>query len=165
MENSKKVLCRDLWGDEVEVSAEELMWRPGVYGVLIEGEKILLSKQRDGWDFPGGGIKLGERVHEALVREYKEETGLTVHPKKLVTMEDNFFQPKFDLSQHWQSIQLYYTCEYVSGEISTEGFEKHEKEYMQAAEWVPISEVDSLRFYNLVNSPKIIRLALKQKNR
>lgn len=141
-----------------------MMWRPGVYGILIQDEKILLTKQWDGWDFPGGGIKLGETVHEALMREFKEETGLTVRVGNLVAVEDNFFQPKFDTDQHWQSIQLFYTCEYESGEISTEGFVGYEKEYMQAAEWIPLSEIDSLKFYNLIDSPKIIRLALEQKN-
>lgn len=51
-------------------------------GVLIEDGKILLVKQRvtgsRGWSLPGGKQERGETVEEAVIRELKEETGLTV---------------------------------------------------------------------------------------
>ncbi|MBN9377994.1 MAG: hypothetical protein BGO14_00730 [Chlamydiales bacterium 38-26] len=56
----------------------ESITRVGVYGLIQEGEKLLLVQQPSGpfkgrWDFPGGGIELGETVEQTLRRELIEE--------------------------------------------------------------------------------------------
>jgi 8-oxo-dGTP diphosphatase len=53
-------------------------------GVLIEGDKVLLSQRKKGahlenlWEFPGGKVEPGEDPRAALVRELDEELGLAV---------------------------------------------------------------------------------------
>lgn len=53
-------------------------------GVLIEGDKVLLSQRKKGahlenlWEFPGGKVEPGEDPRAALVRELDEELGLSV---------------------------------------------------------------------------------------
>ncbi len=42
--SSKKVVYEDINGKTGEVVVEKLFFRPSVYGVLLEGNKILLSK-------------------------------------------------------------------------------------------------------------------------
>ncbi|MEM1513777.1 MAG: NUDIX hydrolase [Candidatus Thermoplasmatota archaeon] len=59
-----------------------------VDGVLIKNKKILLIKRRndpfkDKWALPGGFVEYGERVEEAIIREFKEETGMRARIKKL----------------------------------------------------------------------------------
>ncbi|WP_031089174.1 NUDIX hydrolase [Streptomyces sp. NRRL WC-3549] len=55
-----------------------------VIGILREGDEILLVRESLGvdgemlWSLPGGGVKDGELMHEALRREMREETGLLV---------------------------------------------------------------------------------------
>jgi 8-oxo-dGTP pyrophosphatase MutT (NUDIX family) len=48
--------------------------------------RLLLQQRSDGgqWGLPGGCVETGESLHEAVVREVREETGLTVVPDRLV---------------------------------------------------------------------------------
>ena len=55
--------------------------------LLKDGDKYLLQnrvkKDWQGYTLPGGHIEPGESIVDAVVREMKEETGLTVHDPKL----------------------------------------------------------------------------------
>ncbi|MCI4464256.1 MAG: NUDIX domain-containing protein [Thermoproteus sp.] len=51
-------------------------------GILIEGGRALMVyHERLGvWLYPGGHVEQGETPSEAVVREFREETGLVVEP-------------------------------------------------------------------------------------
>lgn len=48
--------------------------------VLRKGDKVLLLQKpsRGWWVAPGGKMELGESVKESVIREYLEETGITI---------------------------------------------------------------------------------------
>lgn len=55
----------------------------GVGGVLFKDGKVLLARRGQEpsmgqWSLPGGLVKVGEELHDALHREILEETGLNV---------------------------------------------------------------------------------------
>lgn len=154
--DDKKVICKDIKGSLSEVSVDELSFRPSVYGVIIDDGKILLSRQWDGYDFPGGKIELGETVEEALIREVKEETGLDVSMGKIVTCETSFFKLPKD-GKPVQSILIYYLCKITGGNISTDYLSENEKNYASKAEWVELSKIEEIKFYNSVDSISIIK--------
>ncbi len=67
------------------------MKKPGIAvdGVLIKDNKILLIKRKNEpfkgkWALPGGFVEYGERVEEAVLREFEEEVGIKARIKKLL---------------------------------------------------------------------------------
>ncbi len=66
----------------------------GVGAVILRKGKILLEKRKnepgkDLWSVPGGKVELGENAEQAVIREVKEETGLTVINPKLIDVLNN----------------------------------------------------------------------------
>jgi len=54
--------------------------------IFNEDNRVLLLKSTYGdkhWGLPGGGLDMGETIHEALVRECNEELGIEVEIKYL----------------------------------------------------------------------------------
>lgn len=142
-----KVTAVDIDGNKHMVSLDEATWRVHVYAIVIEEGKILLSPQHreNAYDLPGGKVDIGEGLEAAVVRECLEETGIEVRPIELVTAKDIIFKVTFREPQEvWHSVMMYYLCEKVGGDISTAGFDEHEQEYAQQAEWLPIDQLDSI---------------------
>lgn len=71
--------------------------RVGVGAVIWRGREVLLVRRktepRQGeWSLPGGAQEEGETVIEALMREVREETGLTIAVIGLVDVVDGLFR-------------------------------------------------------------------------
>lgn len=153
---SKKVICWDVRGNKYKVIASNLVFRPSVYGVIIKNNKVLLSRQWDGYDFPGGGVELGETIEDALLREVREETGLKVDILKILRVENSFF--KLPISGRFvQSILLYYHCKVVNGRVSIKNISSEEKSYVKMPSWIKIDDLDKVRFYNSADTKAIIQ--------
>ncbi len=158
----KQVICKDITGATFTVSSDKLSFRPSVYGIIIKNNQVLLSKQWSGYNFPGGGIELGETIEEALIREVKEETGFDIKVGKLVTCTHCFFKfPDQDIFV--QSILIYYLCEVIGGTASLEYLEDYEKSQIEHPEWLDINNAKKAKFYSTVDCHKILDQALKAK--
>ena len=63
-----------------------------VAAIIQKGNTILATQRgygdlKDGWEFPGGKVELGEAHDEALIREIKEELQADINVgKKLITV-------------------------------------------------------------------------------
>lgn len=74
-----------------------------VEAVIVMDEALLFLKRnnhpaKDEWWFPGGRIRCGESLEEALRREVKEETGLEISSYKLVNVYSRVFPERHDVA-------------------------------------------------------------------
>ncbi len=105
--------------------SKENVTRVSAYGLLKRDDKMLLCRlsQRVGmnpgyWTLPGGGLDFGEDPEDAVVREFMEETGLTVSVNRLVCIDS-----LCDSMPGWSpmhSIRIIYSVDYVSGNLRNE---------------------------------------------
>ena len=73
----------------------------GVRGLVHDGEgKVCLVRHtyRDGWILPGGGVKTGESLVDAMARELSEETGIELpeSPRRVLGVYSSFAEHKSD---------------------------------------------------------------------
>src|SRR3972149_4314104 len=87
-------------------------------GVWPRAPRVLLVQRASEplagqWSLPGGAVELGETLEEAVVRELKEETGLTVRVVKLVEaferiIRDDSGRPRYHyvlLAPLWEPVE------------------------------------------------------------
>jgi len=87
-----------------------------VAGLIIgDDHRVLISQRRADqalplqWEFPGGKVEPGEAPADALVRELREELGVTVAVGRIWDVLFHAY-PAFDL------VMLVYACRIVDGE-------------------------------------------------
>jgi 8-oxo-dGTP diphosphatase len=91
----------------------------GVGAIIVNDEgKLLLAKrgpkarnERGLWEFPGGAVEFGDTLRDSLIREIKEEYGVTIAVGDLLTVTDHILPEE---NQHWVSPS--YICRVVEGE-------------------------------------------------
>jgi len=132
---------------------------PGVAGVILDGNRILLNKRgkppsEGKWGLPGGAVEVGETVEEALIREIREETCVTVRPIRLITILDSIHRDD-DGRVRYHYVLFEYLCEYVSGEVSP-GSDAPD------ARWVKLNELDSVDIMPITK--KFLLKVLRQEN-
>ncbi len=70
-------------------------YRISSHGIFINDNKILMVKATYGdfgWSFPGGSLEPGETIHEALIRECKEELDVDI---EVLYMSGMYFHKTF----------------------------------------------------------------------
>lgn len=111
--------------EEVELT-NMCMVCDGKGNVLVQNKKG--DRTWHGWNFPGGHVEQGEFVTPSVVREIREETGLTIENPKLCGIKE--FQKEQDGKRF---IVFLYVASRFSGELrsSAEG----------NVFWYPLSEL------------------------
>ncbi|HOO75995.1 MAG TPA: NUDIX domain-containing protein, partial [Tepiditoga sp.] len=92
------------------------------------------------YKFPGGGVKFGESIINALKREVEEETGYIVKDikeKAGVAFQRN--HDKYEKDAIFEMKSIYFFCT-VSDSISEQNLDQYEKEQEFEPKWISVEE-------------------------
>jgi mutator protein MutT len=90
----------------------------GVGAMVFDGEsRVFLARRGSaarnevgGWEFPGGSVEFGERMEQAVRREFREEYGMDIEVRELLGVFDHILAEE---GQHWVSAT--YLAAHVGG--------------------------------------------------
>lgn len=125
--------------------------RNSAKAIIIQGGKLLCTKNRDQWgDFyllPGGGQEPGETLNEALKRECMEEISAEVEPGDILYIREyigknhQFAEWDFDMHQ----IEFMFACTLLNEEAVKNGAMPDSMQI--GLEWLEISRLSEYRIY------------------
>lgn len=115
---------------------------------LIERESKYLVTRRSKlstymplkWDIPGGIVKPGETLEEAIRREVSEETGLTIQVGRVVYVYAN--RDQLPVRQTFQAV---YLCRYKDGEVRLNPSEHDMYRWLDYNDIASVDMIDFLR--------------------
>ena len=117
------------------------------YALIYKEDKkkiLMVNNNGGGWSLPGGAVEQGETLEQAVIREVKEETNLTIEAGEIVAVNEAIFEEK---GHH--ALFITFKAKVIEGEISI-----IDKDEISEIEWVDIQKANELMPYhpNGVNS-------------
>lgn len=113
----------------------------GVGAVVVEAGRVLLIQRGTEpllghWSIPGGLVEVGESLTDAVIREAKEETGLTVEPVELIELLDRIHKQTVPegVRIQYHYVIADYLCRVVGGELQAAS-DAAAARWVEPAEW------------------------------
>ena len=107
---------------------------------IVENDKneiLLVKNRRHGvWTIPGGQVETGENLIDAVVREIREESGITATVNKLVCVSSNTctYQGYNGYDMVPTKVMFGFACTYIEGELGN-------SDETSESKWVPKQSV------------------------
>lgn len=132
--------------------------RVSANGVLADENRVLLNHLRhertgDFYNVPGGGVRLGETLFEATVREVGEETGYSVTVDELLWINEDLGASEGVASlfpSGFHGLNFFFRCSAVGPALA----EAHEADEFQiGVEWVDARTLSTIQLFPPVLVP------------
>ncbi|OLB83417.1 MAG: NUDIX hydrolase [Acidobacteria bacterium] len=129
----------------------------GVGAVILDQGRVVLVKRKfpplaGDWSIPGGRLKIGETLREGVVREAREETGLTVDPVELLGVYDRLLLDEAGrILYHYVLID--FLCRRLTGELQASGD-------ADDARWFSPEEIEKVSL--VADTAQVIRLGFEK---
>lgn len=125
--------CVDEEGELVAVPAEQVTFRPAVYGILIDSGRVALESRgkRHLWQPLGGRLACGQTPGQVLQARFQAATGFAPERGPLLLLEE---QHRVDgEGRAWHLAVMYYALRRPAGGVATMGDD--------GPQWVPLNEL------------------------
>ena len=104
--------------------------RPSARAIIIKNNKVYMlhNIKDDYYEFPGGGLELGETMIDCLIRETKEEAGLIIKEKSIKEFGyvHRINKDKYDNDLIFIQDNYYYFCDIEDEILEQSNLEKEE---------------------------------------
>ena len=113
-----------------------------VSAAIIRNGKVLIVRRarppaRGVFTLPGGGVEAGETLHEAIIREVREETALTIEPLALAGYREVIGRDADNkIERHF--VILPFAARWIAGDVAL-------NEELAEASWLATADLAGLK--------------------
>ncbi len=146
---------------DMTIRSEEGIFNYRVAAVLIQDGKLLAMRDERSpyYYLPGGRVKLGEQAEQAVLREVREELGITCKISRPLWLNQGFFTED-TCGERFHELCLYFLMDHSGTDLLSRGecFRGAEKHHEQWFSWIPFGQLEHSYFYPLFLKKEIFHL-------
>lgn len=113
----------------------------------VENKILMVNNNGGGWSLPGGAVERGETLEQAVIREVKEETSLTIEAEEVIAVNEAFFKER---GHH--ALFITFKAKIIDGEISI-----IDRDEISEIKWVDIQRASELMPYHPCGVERLLK--------
>ena len=117
--------------------------------IISDGKILAMHNERTPYYYlPGGRVKIGETAENAVIREIREELGVTPKIVRPVWLNQAFFTEDVD-NLHYHELCIYFLTDITDTDLLSRGknFTTNEGDHIYTFEWLEFAQLKDEYFY------------------